>query len=247
MHQPAELLLQVTNLTSISSHVQAWMGEFAAHSQGVAASTSSSGSASAAAHGSAALSPVQPAVSCHQRSGQGRAGSLCSQALSVQRRASSPQHKGPHSPTHTAQLSAAAVAARLSRTDTCGLLSCTADKSASIPAEALVATVNSIQQLASTQPPSSSALATLQLRGPFRTFAGNAMMAARQAAAAAAAALGPCSSGCAVQLHPAACELPAWGGCVIRLQAFNNLPGTFIDTLYVQVRHHPLFTSLNWG
>jgi hypothetical protein len=73
------------------------------------------------------------------------------------------------------------------------------------------------------------------LKGPFRAFAGNAMMAARQAAAAAAAALGPDAYGCAVQLLPDACELPGWGSCILRLKAFNNLPGTYVDTLFVQV------------
>jgi hypothetical protein len=76
---------------------------------------------------------------------------------------------------------------------------------------------------------------SLALTGPFRAFAGNAMMAARQAAAAAAAALGSGSAGCAVLLLPETCELPGWGSCVVRLQAFNNLPGTYVDTLFVQV------------
>jgi hypothetical protein len=75
----------------------------------------------------------------------------------------------------------------------------------------------------------------LALKGPFRAFAGNAMMAARQAAAAAAAALGPESKGCAVQLLPEARQLPGWGSCLLRLQAFNSLPGSYCDTLYVQV------------
>jgi hypothetical protein len=61
------------------------------------------------------------------------------------------------------------------------------------------------------------------------------MMAARQAAAAAAAALGTGAAGCAVQLLPDAVELPGWGSCLLRLQAFNNLPGSYFDTLYVQV------------
>jgi hypothetical protein len=68
-------------------------------------------------------------------------------------------------------------------------------------------------------------------------------MAARQAAAAAAAALGSGSAGCAVQLLPDTSHLPGWGNCVIRLQAFNNLPGTYVDTLFVQVRGYIRFAG----
>lgn len=83
-----------------------------------------------------------------------------------------------------------------------------------------------------TQPPPGDAW-------PFRAPAGNAMMAARQLAAAAAAALAD-GRGCAVTLEPVdggSCRsVPGWGSLQLRILAFNNMPGTYADTLHVQVR-----------
>lgn len=257
LHQPAELVLQVTNLTSIPTELRAWVAQFPAQNQVAAAqaaatschqpvtgthrSPASSAVPNAATATRLCHSPVWSAGSQqHQLSSKSRTSSPCSGSPSAHTRLSSPQHKGrPVSPEHL--LSAACVAWKLTRTDPGTHSGRRVDSSSSIAAEALISTVNSIPQLAQMQASStqssgsggSSVSATL--KGPFRAFAGNAMMAARQAAAAAAAALGSSSAGCAVHLLPDACQLPGWGRSVLRLQAFNNLPGTYVDTLSVQV------------
>lgn len=256
LHQTAELLLQVTNLTSIPSTVTAWMGHFAAQ-QSLAATRSlgsclAGGSSSpwpfaaadpsaediqqlgtgirtTAAHGSS--SPVRSAGS-QQPEVHSRSSSPCSPSLSSHKRLSSPKAKG--------QISAALIAGKLSRTDPCTYTGSRVDSSATIRPDALITTISNISPGGSKRAIGSSSSSLLpsssgSLKGPFRAFPGNAMMAARQAAAAAAAALGSGSLGCAVQLLPEACQLPGWGSCLVRLQAFNSLPGSYVDTLFVQV------------
>jgi hypothetical protein len=71
--------------------------------------------------------------------------------------------------------------------------------------------------------------------GPFRSSAGNSMMAARQIAAAAAAALGHGTAGCAVCVQPGVGELAGWGSVELQLLAHSNLPGTYVDELCIQV------------
>lgn len=249
LHQPAELLLKVTNLTSIPSTVRAWMGHFAAQQlstgtaflgsrtagqssstwpfagEAGAYSTQQEGPAAGPAHDGRARTPLRSAGS-QLSAPSGRSSSPCSPSLSAHRRQGSPQPRG--------QLSAAAVAGKLSRTDPCTYTG-SRDSSVAIPAEALITTVSTISSQGSKQGVTGSGSSSMVLKGPFKAFAGNAMMAARQAAAAAAAALGSEAYGCAVQLLPDACELPGWGSCMLRLQAFNNLPGSYVDTLFVQV------------
>jgi hypothetical protein len=251
LHQPAELLLQVTNSTSILSTVRAWMGHFAAQqlSAGTALLGSTAGqsistwpiaggigaystqrdaTAAVPANNGRARSPLR-SVGSQPSDADSRSSSPFSPSLCAQRRQGSPQHKG--------QLSAAAVAGKLSRTDPCTYIG-SRDTSVATPAEALMTTLSAISSHGSMQGCKSGAgsgSSSIVLKGPFRAFAGNAMMAARQAAAAAAAALGSGAFGCAVQLLPDACELPGWGTCTLRLTSFNNLPGSYVDTLFVQV------------
>jgi len=260
LHQPAELVLQVTNLTSIPTELRAWVAQFPAQNQGTTSQTAAascdqpaagidrSPASSAVPKAAAATgfchSPVWSAASQqYQLSSKSRTSSPGSGSPSVHTRLNSPQHKGrPGSPEHL--LSAASVAWKLTRTDPGTHSGCRVGSSSSIAAEALVSTVNSIPQLAQMQASSTQSdgsagsngsSVSASLKGPFRAFAGNAMMAARQAAAAAAAALGSGSAGCAVHVLPDACQLAGWGRSVLRLQAFNNLPGTYVDTLSVQV------------
>lgn len=72
--------------------------------------------------------------------------------------------------------------------------------------------------------------------GPFRSTAGNSMMAARKVVAAAQEALGERQHGCAVCIQPCTAILQGWGSLELRLVAYNNLLGTYVDHLCVQVR-----------
>jgi hypothetical protein len=77
--------------------------------------------------------------------------------------------------------------------------------------------------------------ATTSIPGPFRSHAGNSVMAARHVAAAAAAALGHGTAGCAVCVQPAVGELAGWGCVELQLLAYSNLPGTYVDEMCIQV------------
>jgi hypothetical protein len=248
---PSELVLRVTNQTSISTTYRAWVARFPAAagdaqqqsvvcSMAVANSTGneqglqdSAGALAAVAKNSRAGStagvpistlqalsaPAQQQLSASGVSGAGAPANRSSSGGSLMqgRRTGSGN-----------QQQRSGIAARLAAAVSAGNATAGISLGSSLSPSALL-TGNPPGVISST-----TSIATLS--GPFKSSAGNYMMAARQVAAAAAAALGSSSAGCAVCVQPSAGQLPGWGCVELQLVAYSNLPGTYVDELCIQVR-----------
>lgn len=271
LHQVTELLLRVTNQTSIDTNVRAWLSRFPA----AAAAGDSSSRGTGQQSGLAALgilhnsqqsgSSAQPQ---HQKLSNMLAPAVTAAAAGIAAlgRLGSPGNRTasstlPGSPAAAAGSGATAVRAVQSSSRTNSPIAARQQQSCSSslaqhqqqqqgrlqsgsPAFSTSQQQQQQQQgvasrlaqtLSTTGKPGFISQATGQLEGPFRASAGNTMMAARLIASAAAAALGGGCLGCAVDVQPGLADLVGWGDVVMRLLAYNNLPGTYVDVLSVQV------------
>lgn len=210
LHQVGELLLRVTNQTSIDTTVRAWVSRFpAAAAAGLLATT-----AAAAGSGATAVRVMSPSSTSKQQldADRRRTGSPSAQRshlLQQQQQQLSRRTQSPSSRSATQQ--------QQQQQQQCGLAARLA------------------QAVSGTGQPGRISPATGQLQGPFSAAAGNTAMAARLVAAAAAAALGDGCRGCAVVVDPDAADLVGWGSVELRLIAYNNLPGTYVDYVNIQV------------
>ncbi|KAF8066262.1 DLEC1 [Scenedesmus sp. PABB004] len=218
LHEPAELLLRVSNETSIASHVRAWLGRLSAAEAGPAGAT---GGRSGGGGLPAGTLPATPAPAA-PRGG-------CS---SPQQRVASPQRASSRRPGRASS----GLAARLALA-----LTCSGDgRDGGGGAASWAGSCSSLGESLGGGPPVEQPSGAGGAAGPFHAAAGNAMLAARQVAADAAAALGGGRRGAAVDVRPRSAALPGWGGAELRLVAFNDLPGTYVDTLHVQAGDLPV-------
>lgn len=269
IHQLSELVLRVTNLTSISTTYRAWVTRFPAAAAATSlaqlqsdpcdkAGVASSAGAAAAAQctkgsrmSNAAGLPIStlpalpaPAQQQQQLSALGVSGAQTMYVSSSGSSQGRPRRTGSGN-----QQQRSSIAARLAAAVSAGNAAAGCTLGTSLAASALHTGSFTAANLA-VSVPSGLAGSTLQQQqqqqlmqgtansvpGPFRSSAGNIMMAARQVAAAAAAALGQGTPGCAVCVQPAAGQLLGWGCVELQLVAYSNLPGTYVDELCIQVR-----------
>jgi hypothetical protein len=273
IHQPCELVLRVTNLTSISTTYRAWVARFPAAAAAAEAEIQtgerstgrqqelqgSADGAAAAVHsakgsrvGSAAGMPIStlPALPApaqqQQQLSTSRAlvaqftnGSSSSGSQMWPRRTGSGNQQQQQRSSIAARLAAAVSAGNAAGHALGGSLCSSALLTGNFTAAHLAGSLPKGLAGSALQQQQQQQQQSISLPGPFRSSAGNIMMAARQVAAAAAAALGQSSSGCAVCVQPWAGQLPGWGCVELQLLAYSNLPGTYVDELCIQVSWSP--------
>lgn len=236
LHEVGELLLRVTNQTSMNTTVKAWVSRCPAiaagsrdglrspvqQATGLLKASSAAVTAGSRITSSTLPSTAAPAVLAAAGSGATAVRAVHSSSVS-QQALSSKQQQQQHRRTGSPTLSIREQQ-QYGRTG-----SPSQQQQQSGLASRLAQTVSGIGISGAISP------ATGQLQGPFRAAAGNTMMAARLVAAAAAAALDGGCAGCAVAVEPQSAELQGWGEVEMRLIAYNNLPGTYMDILNVQV------------
>jgi hypothetical protein len=237
IHEVSEVVLRVSNLTSIGTKVQAWVGRFFAASQAIRPSA-----------GAALLDVAAAAdekVHCEQQQ---------QQHLTVLQPAPGTRHASysplPDSAAAAAgsgatavrmvqlqqQHSSAAVATQAAKSSNSSIPSSASRSGRHLSGKSAVQGTVKHAGIASKIALKSSGAAGPLVEGPFRAAAGSSIMANRHASAISAAALGSSSLGCAVEVTPQEDVLTAWGRCDLHLVAHNNLPGSYVDCLHVKVQ-----------